>query len=359
MILVSLDHNFADDKEIAAHNILGVQKVRTAEPTPENLFPEMIVCLIPEVFSSNYGSVSTPDLIFRNIKEAQEYENVKKAAIEECKRLLYVGMTRAKDKLITATRKNVAWLKSIGIDAVVPGTEGEVDLCGTGIMSVIKQVPFNEEPATSDANAVTEHDMPASEDKEYVNKFIAPSRTGRTDIGKATFIASRGQRIPFKGEDELMNLVGDCIHNTYAACTGEKSHDVALAESLIRGFHFEKVLPDAEAVISSRQFLTDYLSRLGEKTAEYHELPFNDLSNGQIIRGSMDLVWETAEGCVLVDFKTYPGKISDVTDAAHKHYAGKYKPQFDCYRAALEAAGRKVLKSLVYYPISGTIVEIA
>ncbi|MCF0197053.1 MAG: hypothetical protein HUK03_07495, partial [Bacteroidaceae bacterium] len=49
---------------------------------------------------------------------------------------------------------------------------------------------------------------------------------------------------------------------------------------------------------------------------------------------------------------------SDVVDARHEHYAGKYKPQFDCYRAALEAAGKHIIKSLVYYPINGTIVEI-
>ncbi|MCF0197052.1 MAG: hypothetical protein HUK03_07490, partial [Bacteroidaceae bacterium] len=138
VILVSLDHDFADDKKIVLHHMLGVQKVRTIEPAADNLFPEMIISLVPQVFPVSQGKVSAPDDIFNNIVNTQEYTDIRRAAIEECKRLLYVGMTRAEDKLITATKTRgkgcpdpVAWLKNLGVEVQVPGAEGEVDLCGT------------------------------------------------------------------------------------------------------------------------------------------------------------------------------------------------------------------------------------
>ena len=364
VILVSLDHDFANDKEIVLRHMLGVQKVRTAEPSADNLFPEMIISLIPQVFPVSFGRISAPDDIFNTIVNTPEYEVVKGETVEECKRLLYVGMTRAQDKLVTVTKAQyrndpVAWLKNIGItDAQVQPAEGAVDLCGTGILSVVKQVAMPTEVSEPVVDVTTIYDLPACEVKDYEDKFIAPSRTGRTDIGTATLAATSKERIPFHGNNDIMNLVGDCIHNTYAACNGDKSHDIALAESVIRGFHFEKVLPDAEAIIAARQFLIDHLTKIGAKVNEHHELQFNHLIGEQIVRGSMDLVWETADGCVLVDFKTYPGKIFDVIEPNHDHYAGRYKPQFDCYRSALEAAGKRVLKSYVYYPINGTIVEI-
>lgn len=370
VILVSLDHDFAKDKDVVLRHMLGVQKVRTAQPTADNLFPEMIISLIPQVFPVSYGTPSIPDYILNAILASPEYAKVREATIEECKRLLYVGMTRAQDKLITVTKhpyRNdpVAWLKNIGIDPQLPSADDtEVDLCGTRLMSVVQKLATDGEAEGSEDSLnplnplkPSVYDLPASDIKDYKAKYVAPSHTGRTDIGTAT-IVSTNERIPFKGDDN-MHLVGDCIHNIYAACNGDEAHDVELAENFIRACHFDKILPSAESVIRARQNLLDFLAQQGEKVAEYHELPFNHLAGDQIVRGSMDLVWETTDGCILVDYKTYPGGISDVANPKHAHYAGRYKPQFDCYRSALEAAGKRVLKSFVYYPINGAIVEIS
>ena len=371
VILVSFDHDFAKDKEIVRRHMLGVQKVRTAEPTADNLFPEMIISLIPQVFPISYGNLSIPDEIFRTIVESPEYDKVREATIEECKRLLYVGMTRAQDKLITVTKfpyRNdpVAWLKNIGMDPQQPeADETEVDLCGTGLMSVVQKLATDGEAEGSEDSLnplkplkPSVYDLPVSDIKDYEAKYVAPSHTGRKDIGTAT-IVSTSERIQINDGAEIMQSVGTCIHNIYAACNGDEAHDVALAETFIRACHFDKVLPSAESVIRARQNLLDFLAQQGEKVAEYHELPFYHFAGEQIVRGSMDLVWETADGCILVDYKTFPGKISNVADPEHAHYAGLYKPQFDCYRSALEAAGKQVLKSFVYYPINGAIVELS
>ncbi len=47
-----------------------------------------------------------------------------------------------------------------------------------------------------------------------------------------------------------------------------------------------------------------------------------------------------------------------VLDAESEHYAGWYAGQLDAYQDALEAAGEKVIKRYIYYPVSGLLAEV-
>lgn len=73
----------------------------------------------------------------------------------------------------------------------------------------------------------------------------------------------------------------------------------------------------------------------------------------------MDLVWQTADGDILVDFKTCPMGPTAVLDAESEHYAGRYAGQLNAYQDALEAAGEKVIKRYIYYPVSGWLAEVS
>ena len=39
-------------------------------------------------------------------------------------------------------------------------------------------------------------------------------------------------------------------------------------------------------------------------------------------------------------------------------YAGHYAGQLDAYEDALTAAGEKVIKRLIYFPVNGNVVEV-
>ena len=96
----------------------------------------------------------------------------------------------------------------------------------------------------------------------------------------------------------------------------------------------------------------------GEPQAVYHERPFRSLQeNGSIVIGSIDFVYRTPKGDILIDFKTFP-KIEEVTDPTSDHYAGLYAGQLNAYTDALEAAGENVIKRYIYYPVSGMLCEI-
>jgi ATP-dependent exoDNAse (exonuclease V) beta subunit len=78
-------------------------------------------------------------------------------------------------------------------------------------------------------------------------------------------------------------------------------------------------------------------------------------ATGQILRGDMDLLWffkdeDEQEKCVLVDYKTFPGKRSELEAHTEKYY-----PQLSAYHAALTDAGIVVKDTLVYYPVQAHV----
>ena len=79
---------------------------------------------------------------------------------------------------------------------------------------------------------------------------------------------------------------------------------------------------------------------------------------GQVVGGSIDLLWETDNGVVVVDYKNYPG-YDDVTSEGSEFFAGKYGPQLSAYREIAEMmSGGKVLDTLVFFSVQGRLVRM-
>ena len=87
-------------------------------------------------------------------------------------------------------------------------------------------------------------------------------------------------------------------------------------------------------------------------------MPFIHRHDGRVYTGSIDLVWDTGNGIVVLDFKTCPLGDSHILDSADEHFASRYAGQLDAYARALGAAGHRVLARLIYYPVSGLLVEV-
>ena len=155
-----------------------------------------------------------------------------------------------------------------------------------------------------------------------------------------------------------MTRVGNCIHHIFA-CIEEKRASGFDLHDIIRSYQLESVLTDVEAVkMAWCNLVTHLTATYSPVVRTWHERPFIMERDGQTIVGSIDLVWQTAEGDILIDFKTCPMGANVVTDSDSEHFAGLYGGQLNTYREALEAAGERVLKTLVYYPVSGLLVEI-
>ena len=363
VILMSLNNNEGDLKKVVSRATYGVHAIHKAEPTMDNPYPEVFIRLTPWVYGT---ATNVPDAISTRIEESDDFRLAYKAMLAEANRLLYVGMTRPKDVLLLAiepNRNHLQWPKAIGADTVSPNIpeSGDWDVFGTGHkfsnFTITEQEydilkPFGEVDKT--LSMALNIDKPTFRNLEP--RFVSPS--GIRIKGNVLSHHDFAKRIPFGKQPSDMAVVGDCIHQIFAGIEESRSTTIDM-DSIIGSYNLAAVLTDKESIAQAWKNLTEYLEAThGSAVKTYHERPFRMDYDGQTIVGSIDLVWQTAQGDILIDFKTCPMGSQAVLDPESSHYAGLYAGQLNAYEEALTAAGERVLKRLIYYPVSGLLVEI-
>ena len=197
-------------------------------------------------------------------------------------------------------------------------------------------------------------------EETYERRDIQPSMLASVTDEVKVLLDEPRQRIPIENvrDEDTMAKVGTCIHNIF--CAIDQNHSEGFVSSAIMAHSMQEYLTDAKPILLAWDWLVGFMTEhFGPAIETYHERPFKYESNGQITTGSIDLVWKTDKGCVVIDYKTYPNwRKESVTTKEDKHYAGKYKGQLDCYEHALSLSGEKVIAKLIYYPVNGMIVQI-
>lgn len=371
VVLASLSDDAFDGKKFFKRNYFGVNVRRLNDPTAENLYSDFILRYVPRCWSTTNSNLESA--ITRSLAARLDLTKIQSRIRSELSRLLYVGVTRARDVLITFSPKveEMGWMRNVGIESVgckdLNGGWGTVWGTGNPKAWVIKTgrdlaaVEEEKEPVTSLVIPGT-----CTERRE---KYLAPSSV-HDAAGPAAYECvfpgeGEPERITVKGDvDGRYDLLGTCLHDIFAVYEGgedaEERNDTAARETVKR-YGFAETLPDTGTVVRAMKNLHSFLRKTyGEPVRVYRELPFTYVrkESGQIVSGEMDLVWETEKGCVLVDYKNYPG-YDDVLDSESKFCVGKYRPQLECYREALEMAGKKVLDRLVFYAVQGRIIRIS
>ena len=328
----------------------GVLTYNTATDTSLRLIPSAIkdICLnIMDRFEDN-----------------DFFQDIKHATINEAKRLMYVGMTRPKEQLILTTLKprgkesknNPAqWLLDIGCDTIDSHAAASVINWGGAIWnhSVETYVAPEQEDKTMESIEFITLKQPA-EHQSFEGKFISPSKV-KTDkqlhgIERCSSFADRISATATDGQD---STIGDFIHHLMCLWNGDRSIVGKLAEAY-------GVKVDIEAVATSVEKFWAWMEQTyGKATQVDRELPFSYTNDHeQIITGEIDLVYHTAEGDVLVDYKTYQGSVAHLTDKSSDFFAGKYGGQLALYEEALSRNGSTIRDSLICYLSLGTIVKL-
>ena len=369
VILSSLADNPLEKKKFYKRNYFGVNVRRLSEPTPENLYSDFVLRYIPRIWTAVNSGV--PDTVAARINARPDMKSVQDGIRSELARLLYVGVTRSRDHLITFAPKveDMGWLKAIGIES--PGCKdingGWGPLWGTGkptawITKVGRDLVDVQDVAPAIASLVT-----SSSKTQRKEKYLSPSTAeGHAEGMKAELVFHReGEPVRVTVGSVPENryaLLGTCIHNIFAALReGNPAWNVDMTQKTVHRYGLQDVLPSPDEIIRAAEDLYVFLrEKYGNPVAIHRELPFvyRKDSSGQIVTGEMDLVWETENGCVLVDFKNYPG-YDDVLDKESRFYVGKYFTQMACYAEALEKAGKKIRSILIYYVIQGCCVELS
>ena len=360
VIMNELETDSLDDKEFSKKQFANVREVVSEDrSSQDNPFDKTYYLhLFPSTLRTWQYNFS--ETVLDNIKKMEVYQRMKERANGEERRLLYVGMTRAKDCLYPigriGLRNNNAWLRNAGIEGV-----SDDNLWGNPAYKPIRQditVP-EEQNGTKTVGQYSIPQKPANHD-ERQKQYLSPSTISdyagyntHQDWGK------QGIDIPTKGWNKAdYATIGTCIHDFFAVFTpGDTEGNRRKAASVIGGYGLMNILGGhIDAIINSAEYLYKQLNTRYPCIRTEHEYPFHmQLGTGQILRGEMDLLWfykdEAGEHCVLVDYKSYPG--FDMDEHTKSHYA-----QLSAYADALRKAGIDMTHSFVYYPVHGIIHEL-
>lgn len=367
VILMSLNTNVSDLKKAVRGETYGVHPVHVEEPTAENPYPNVFIRLTPWIYGTDRN---VPDEISSIIEDSAGFKQAYKAMLSETNRVLYVGMTRPQDVLILNIEKPkrgmklLQWPKDNGVNTTsetIP-EQGDWDVFGTGHIFknfTLTQEEFDKLENYGDKDSALSMRLNIDEPdfKTREPRYISPSHISK--CGKTGKYYDFEQRIPLSKNPEDMATVGNCIHQIFAGIEEQTSANRIEMDEIIRNYGLSAVLTDTDAILSAWKNLYDKLVLLhGEPVKTYHERPFRMDYDGQTMVGSIDLVWQTQEGDILVDFKNNPMAAKYILDPDNEHFAGWYAGQLNAYQDALEAAGEKVLQRYIYYPVNGLLVEI-
>lgn len=368
VILTSLNYNVEDKDQFVRRNIYGVSALHAEFPTAENPFPEVYIRLLPWIFGAVNANV--PDVILANILADTGCMSEYHSMIAENNRILYVGMTRPSDVLVLNIEEPkkgktlLKWPKDVGLETVAAGVpdSGDCDIFGTGHSFKNFTLTDSESAALEPFDKVDPAlTMPLDISEPSFTKrdprSLSPSKI-RTK-GDVESHHNLGDRIPLSSTNsEDMATVGNCIHQIFAGIEPDGHIEGIGLDDLIRSYGLHGV--DSAAVVEAWKNLVNYLiEKHGEAVEIFHERPFRLERDGQIFVGSIDLVWKTDAGDVLVDFKTCPMGRAAVLNPDSDHYAGWYAGQLDAYEDALTAAGEKVCARYIYYPVSGLLAAVS
>ena len=362
VIMLSLDNDTSDASKIATLSMLGCHHHREVKPTAENYTPPMTISLVRNIYGKSDAAKAA---VISRLQKHPLWESVSEQVIAENARLLYVGVTRAREILILAPQEkdgavSLDWFRSVGVCNITQTFDGsdKQDFFAVGMPFCIERIDKEnllEQPEES-INRV--HDLATDYSPLNDILYVSPSKAGTTphDIVPINDKECR-MHANSKGQDALM---GDFIHQVFCCCDDGITQDQIISLRNSYGFT-DKNMSEPGRLLDSWKYLTDTLeTRYGKAVMRHHEKPFRHLdAGGHIVSGYIDLIWETEDAYIVVDYKTCPGNYSLVFNPVSEHYAGRHGDQLDCYQRALEAEGnKKVAARIIYYPVTQFMVEV-
>lgn len=280
------------------------------------------------------------------IREQDERQNL---------RLLYVGWTRARDRLVLASP---AGKLSGGLPSLLSDEAGSSLLLepqGNDATWAGRTIGVTVREAAGDgveiAPAEPGEGYLASGPGSHVAAFAAPSSfQGRGAVGEPISI---GKRAPLSGSPD-MNHLGEAIHSYLGATTAGGADRIDIAANALRRWGVPDALQPA-AVVQMGESLERWIQETWPDAIIRREWPvLHRRGDGSVVRGTIDLLLETEQGLVVIDHKSFPGDRDDAVERAAT-YAG----QLSAYSEAIAAAtGRPVVGTFIHLAISGWVVPV-
>lgn len=373
VILSSLDYNALDTDECIKKSFMKVFEVDKKNKIGDPFHKDYYLHYFPFILKSFKNDPA--EKLADQITALQEYQDIYSKTEREARRLMYVGMTRAKDCLITFGRggnptkagklsaaqiNEFNWLKNIGVNN--PQPENVWD--HPKYIPACKNVSIASSLTTTTAPTQWEDTVKPTSHSPYEKRFLSPSKMEKFNGQNYSNFESWGNTIHRMdtrkwGDDNA--TIGSCIHDFFAVFrSGEETLNKELAQRIINGYGLTEKLTDSiDDIVQSAEWLHEQLRKRfpqTEKDTIKTEVPFQlTMDSGQTLRGEMDLLWFYTDKdglhCVLIDYKTFPG--TDYAEHTKTHYT-----QLSAYAHALRKEGIDVTHTLIYYPVGRVVHEL-
>ena len=288
-------------------------------------------------------------------------ENREKAKGQaERTRQMYVAATRAEDHLVVSLFRP----ETKGSDSSFAGyieqlvgrdseswTELTVDGFGStamddGVKDDGKSLEYPDDPIRRDT-WITDRE-------ENIRASSTPSSIGATRLAQLEKEEVYGGDVPYRKGRGGTNI-GRAVHSTLQSvdlATGEHLDDISQAQAAAEGLpeRWKEVAALARTAISSEVVIQ------AVATQRYHREVYVGAPEGSVlVEGFIDLVFETADGLVVVDYKTDGVESPEEIDRSMEHY----RLQGGAYALALEqATGKQVAKVIFLFLSTGSEIEM-
>ena len=360
VIMHGLENDTTEDADFTKKQYMKVREVvledRSSEENPFD--KDYYLHYFPNVVKP--GGQSKPSAALQDkICALDFYKEIKERSRSEERRLLYVGMTRAKDYLYTIGYKSqYNWLKVAGIEGSADENVWAKPSFAPHCETLTKP---DEQEISSETPQYVMVEKPCVHD-ERSPRYLSPSKLEKFD-GYNTHSAwkDRGTEIEHRGWGNEYAQIGSCIHDIFAVYNPDSAKQTKEWSLRIIGNYglAEKLAGHVDAILRSADWLYEALQAKYPRTENDtvdKEFPFMmTIDSGQTLRGEMDLLWhytdDSGQHCVLVDYKTFPGV--DLNSHTKEYY-----PQLSAYASALSNSNIEVSAVLLYYPIHGVIHEM-
>jgi len=266
-------------------------------------------------------------------------------------RLLYVGFTRARDRVVLAARPGKL------TDSLLRHLGPAVDDDGPTVTLEGRRVEVFRRPAPA-ALAARAPRTPGSAPvppgpRPHPAAFVSASKVEARGVTGEPILL--GPRLPLRSGTD-MELLGDALHGFLGADRPglSRAERVELAEGLIAGWGVSGAL-SAESFLEASDALSAFVASRWASAAWHRELPLRRrLPDGSVLSGTADLVLDTSDGLVVIDHKSFPGAAAEALARAATH-AG----QLAAYAETVsEAWGKSVLGTFIHLPIGGVVVPV-
>ena len=264
-----------------------------------------------------YGKQSKDVVIDARAAESPEGQRARERERSERRRLLYVGMTRARDYLVMAAKGvdgDTCWLDSLfdhdlASRPTLPTKPGlqSIELAEQPFPVRVRllQAPSGPIPATPQTSVHAP--SPKAEKPAFRAYRLRPSGAAAQIGMQVAETVALGGRLPLAGSPDMARL-GDALHRFLAADDpdAERSIRLALADRLLSAWQLSALSPDACLIAADR--LRAFIDTRYPQAVWRHEWPLTAILNGQRVRGQIDVLLECRDRLAIIDHKSFPGR---------------------------------------------------